>query len=96
MESKIKRAQGGAGAMQLVAKGDVEIGLTFLSEMDVPGIDVGRPPAAGDFDADYLGRVRILPCQGLSGSSGPLELLSSPQAAAVYKAHGMQPGSVSY
>src|SRR5262249_54433110 len=43
MEPKIKFGQGGAGAMAMLAKGDVEIGLTFLSEMDDPGIDVIGP-----------------------------------------------------
>ncbi len=40
VEAKLKRAQGGAGAMVLVAKGEAEIGLTFVSEMEDPGIDV--------------------------------------------------------
>ena len=39
----IKLAQGGAGAMAMVAKGEAEIGLTFLSEMEDPGIDVVGP-----------------------------------------------------
>src|SRR6185312_9455426 len=43
---KLKRAQGGNGAMKLVADGQVEIGLTFMSEMEEPGIDVlGALPA---------------------------------------------------
>src|SRR5437879_1257326 len=43
MQPKLKPAQGGAGAMAMVAKGEVEIGLTFLSEMDEPGIDPVGP-----------------------------------------------------
>jgi molybdate transport system substrate-binding protein len=43
MEPKIKHAQGGAGAMALAAKGEVEIGLTFMSEMGDPGIDIVGP-----------------------------------------------------
>src|ERR1700739_1283306 len=47
IESKIKRprgsgtggAGGGNAAMALVASGEVEVGMTFLSEMTVPGID---------------------------------------------------------
>ncbi len=38
MQPKIKPAQGGAGAMALAAKGEVEIGLTFMSEMGDPGL----------------------------------------------------------
>src|ERR1700676_5172521 len=33
MKPKIKLAQGGAGAMALLAKGEVDIGLTFISEI---------------------------------------------------------------
>src|SRR5437764_427473 len=39
MQPKIKRAQGGAGAMTMLAKGEVEIGLTFLSEITDPGVE---------------------------------------------------------
>jgi len=40
MAAKITRAQGGAGAMEMLAKGEVEIGLTFLSEIHDPGVEV--------------------------------------------------------
>src|SRR5258708_20295968 len=43
MQPKIKPAQRGAGAMPLAAKGQVEIGLTFMSEMGDPGIDIAGP-----------------------------------------------------
>src|SRR5215471_880238 len=43
VESKLKRAQGGAAAMAMTAKGEVEIGLTFLSEMKEPGLDIVGP-----------------------------------------------------
>src|SRR5207237_907713 len=43
MQPKITHAQGGAGAMALLAKGDVEIGLTFLSEITDPGVEVVGP-----------------------------------------------------
>jgi hypothetical protein len=33
MKPKIKSAQGGRGAMALLAKGDIDIGLTFISEI---------------------------------------------------------------
>ena len=39
MQPKITRAQGGAGAMTMLAKGEVEIGLTFLSEITDPGVE---------------------------------------------------------
>src|ERR1700691_2677961 len=43
VESRLKRAQGGAGAMAMAAKGEAEIGVTFVSEMDDPGVDVVGP-----------------------------------------------------
>src|ERR1019366_9426328 len=43
LQPKIKLAQGGAGAMELVAKGEAEIGLTPLSEMSHPRIDMVGP-----------------------------------------------------
>jgi molybdate transport system substrate-binding protein len=40
MQAKITRAQGGGRAMEMLAKGEVEIGLTFLSEIHDPGVEV--------------------------------------------------------
>src|SRR4051812_38481640 len=41
MEPKITRGQGGGGAMAMLAKGEVEMGLTFLSEIvDDAGVEV--------------------------------------------------------
>ncbi len=44
MKPKIKVAQGGRGAMELLAKGEVDIGLTFISEIITePGVEVVGP-----------------------------------------------------
>jgi hypothetical protein len=44
MKPKIKIAQGGRGAMELLAKGEVDIGLTFISEIITePGVEVAGP-----------------------------------------------------
>src|SRR5206468_2119274 len=44
MKPKIKIAQGGRGAMELLAKGEVDIGLTFISEIITePGVEVVGP-----------------------------------------------------
>jgi molybdate transport system substrate-binding protein len=91
MEPKIKRAQGGAGAMSLVAKGEVEIGLTFLSEMSDPGIDVVGPlPRAISTPTTLVGFVSAH-AKDPAAAKALLDYLSSPGAAAVYKAQGMQP-----
>jgi molybdate transport system substrate-binding protein len=92
MEPKIKRAQGGAGAMSLVAKGEVEIGLTFLSEMNDPGIDVLGPlPREISTPTTLVGFVSSH-AKNPAAAKALLDYLSSPDAAAVYKAQGMQPG----
>ena len=76
----------------IVAKGDAEIAMTFVSEMNDPGIDiVGVLPK------------EVLPWTPLVGfisahaknpvaAKALLQYLSSPEATAAYKAAGMQPG----
>jgi molybdate transport system substrate-binding protein len=88
---KIKRAQGGAGAMKLVAQGDVEVGLTFLSEMEEPGIEVLGPlPADISTPTRLVGFVSSH-TKDPAAAGTLLKYLSSPAAAAVYRAKGMQP-----
>jgi molybdate transport system substrate-binding protein len=92
MQPKIKRAQGGAGAMAMAAKGEVEIGLTFLSEMSEPGIDVVGPlPREISTPTTLVGFVSTH-AKDPAAAKALLDYLSSPEAAAVYKAQGMQPG----
>ena len=92
MQPKIKSAQGGAGAMALAAKGEVEIGLTFMSEMKDPGIDIVGPlPREISPPTTLVGFVSTH-AKDPAAAKALLEYLSSPEAAAVYKAQGMQPG----
>jgi molybdate transport system substrate-binding protein len=92
MESKIKRAQGGAGAMAMTARGEVEIGLTFLSEMDDPGIDVVGPlPIAISTPTTLVGFVGSRTKDAVAAKA-LLEYLSSRSAGAVYTGLRMQPG----
>ena len=92
MQPKIRRAQGGAGAMALAAKGEIEIGLTFLSEMNDPGIDVVGPlPRDISTPTNLVGFVSSR-AKDPAAARALLDYLSSPEAAAVYRAHGMQPG----
>jgi molybdate transport system substrate-binding protein len=92
IEPKIKRTSGGAGAMALVAKGEVEIGLTFLSEMKEPGIDVVGPlPLEISTPTSLVGFVSSH-AKDPAAAKALLDYLSSPDAAEVYKAQGMQPG----
>jgi molybdate transport system substrate-binding protein len=92
MESKIKRAQGGAAAMAMVAKGEAEIGLTFVSEMNEPGIDVVGPlPREISTPTSLVGFVSAH-TKDPEGAKALLDYLSSPDAAAFYKAQRMLPG----
>jgi molybdate transport system substrate-binding protein len=91
VEAKIKRAQGGAGAMKMAATGEVEIGLTFLSEMDDPGIDVVGPlPASISPPTQLVGFVSAH-SKNPAEAKALLTFMSSPAAAEVYRSLGMQP-----
>jgi molybdate transport system substrate-binding protein len=92
VESRLKRAQGGAAAMTMAAKGEAEIGVTFLSEMGDPGVDIVGPlPRSVSTPTTLVGFVSSH-AKDPAAAKSLLDYLSSPGAAAVYKAHGMQPG----
>ena len=89
---KVKRAQGGAGAMALLAKGEVDVGLTFLSEITDPGVEtVGVLPAAISTPTALVGFVSTH-ATSPDAARALLAFLSSPDAASVYRACGMEPG----
>jgi molybdate transport system substrate-binding protein len=84
MEPAIKRA--------MVAKGEAEIGLTFLSEMEEPGIDVVGPlPREISTPTSLVGFVSTH-AKDPAAAKALLEYLSSAGVAAVYEAHRMKPG----
>ena len=92
MQPKIKRAQGGAGAMTMLAKGEVEIGLTFLSEITDPGVEtVGILPGAISTPTALVGFLSAH-AKSPDAARALLRFLSSPDAAKVYAASGMKPG----
>lgn len=92
LQPKIKLAQGGAAAMAMTAKGEVEIGLTFVSEMRDPGIDIVGPlPRAISTPTGLVGYISTH-AKDPAAAKALLDFLSSPDAAAIYQAEGMQPG----
>lgn len=92
VESKLKRAQGGAGAMKMAADGEAEIGLTFLSEMENPGIDIVGPlPKVISPPTTLVGFIGAH-AKDPAAAKKLLAYLSSREAAAAYKAQHMQPG----
>jgi molybdate transport system substrate-binding protein len=93
MKPKIKIAQGGRGAMELLAKGEVDVGLTFISEIITePGVEV-----VGPLPRDISTRTALVGFV-TANSKEPeaakmlLRYLSPSEAATVYKQRGMQPG----
>jgi molybdate transport system substrate-binding protein len=91
VESKLKRAQGGAAAMTMAAKGEAEIGVTFVSEMGDPGVDIVGPfPKEIAPPTTLVGFVSAH-AKDPAAARALLDYLASPAAAPAYKAHGMQP-----
>jgi molybdate transport system substrate-binding protein len=92
MEPKLRRAQGGAGAMKLAATGEAEIGLTFMSEMEEPGIDIVGPlPREISTPTSLVGFISAH-AKDAKAAKALLDYLSSAEAAPVYKKLMMQPG----
>jgi molybdate transport system substrate-binding protein len=93
MRPKIKIAQGGAGAMALLAKGEIDIGLTFISEIITePGVEVVGPLPREISTPTALVGFLSTSAKFPDAARALLRYLSSPEAAAVYTAFGMQPG----
>src|SRR5215468_4791114 len=93
MKPKIKIAQGGRGAMELLAKGEVDIGLTFISEIITePGVEVVGPLPRDISTPTALVGFVFSHSREPEAAKALLRYLSSPEAAVVYKERGMQPG----
>jgi molybdate transport system substrate-binding protein len=93
MKPKIKIAQGGRGAMELLAKGDVDFGLTYISEiLPEPGVEVVGPlPGEISTPTALVGFISAH-TKDREAANALLRYLSSPEAAKVYQQRGMQPG----
>lgn len=92
MQPKIKPAQGGAQAMAMVARGEVEIGLTYQSEMTEPGIEIVGPlPAKISPPTRMVGFVSAH-AKNPAAAKALLKYLTSHATASVYREHGMHPG----
>ena len=93
MKPKLKTARAGSGAMALVAKGDAELGITFISEiLPEPGVTL-----VGPFPRDVAAPTALVAFVG-AASKAPdaakalIAFLAAPEAASVYRARGMEPG----
>jgi molybdate transport system substrate-binding protein len=93
MKPKIKPAQGGRGAMALLAKGDIDIGLTFISEIITePGVEVVGPLPRDISTPTALVGFISTQTKEREAAKALLGYLSGPDAAKVYKERGMEPG----
>jgi molybdate transport system substrate-binding protein len=92
MQPRLVRVQGGANAMVALAKGDTDIGLTFLSEIHNPGVDIVGPlPREISTPTGLVGFVSTH-SKTPEAAKALLSYLSSPEVAGVYKSLGMLPG----
>ena len=93
MKPKIKLAMGGAGAMKMLADGQVDVGLTFVSEIITePGVEVVGPLPEAISTPTRLSGFIGAHAKDPAAAKELLTYLSSADAAKVYKERGMVPG----
>lgn len=93
MRPKIKLAQGGAGAMKMLAEGQVDVGLTFVSEIITePGVEVVGPLPESISEPTRLSAFVGTHAKDPAAAKQLLDYLSSADAAKVYRERGMVPG----
>jgi molybdate transport system substrate-binding protein len=93
MKPKLKIAQGGAGAMAMLAKGEVDYGFTFVSEIITePGVEAVGPLPRDISTPTFLTAFLSADSKNAEAAKALISFLSSPAAAAVYKERGMLPG----
>lgn len=91
VQARLRRARGGAEAMRMVARGETEIGVTFVSEMNEPGADmVGPLPKQIAPSTTLVGFVSSH-AHNPAASRALLQYLSAPEAAVAYKSQHMEP-----
>ena len=95
VKSKIHLARGGAAAMAALASGEVEIGLTFYSEiLTEPGVEaVGMLPESMSAPTSLVAFVSSH-AKNAAAATALVKYLSSAEAAATYRKVGMQPAPV--
>jgi molybdate transport system substrate-binding protein len=93
LQGKLKASAGGAGAMAMLAKGEVDVGVTFVSEIITePGVELVGPLPRDVSPATDLVAFVSAQSHEADAARALIAFLSSPDAAAVYKERGMQPG----
>jgi molybdate transport system substrate-binding protein len=91
VQPKVKRVQG-VSLMKLLTNGDIDVAVTFSSEINDPGVEViGQLPREISTPTALVGFVSTH-AKEPGAAKALLTYLSSADAAAAYKACGMQPG----
>jgi len=91
MQPKVKRTPG-VSLMQLLTRGDIDFAVTFASEVNDPGVEVaGILPKQISTPTALVGFVSAH-ANAPEAAKAVLSYLSSAEAAAIYRACGMQPG----
>ena len=91
MKPKVKRVQG-VSLMQLLTRGDIDVAVTFSSEVNDPGVDVvGVLPREISTPTALVGFISSR-AKAPEAAKALLAYLSSADAATAYRACAMQPG----
>jgi molybdate transport system substrate-binding protein len=91
VQPKVKRVPG-VSLMTLLTNGDIDVAVTFSSEVNDPGVEVVGPlPREISTPTALVGFVSTH-AKAPDAAQALLTFLSSPDRAAAYKACGMQPG----
>jgi molybdate transport system substrate-binding protein len=89
MKPKVKRVQG-VSLMQLLTKGDIDVAVTFSSEINDPGVEVVGPlPREISTPTALVGFISSH-AKAPEAAKALLSYLSSPAAAAAYQACAME------
>jgi molybdate transport system substrate-binding protein len=92
MRPKTKFGQGSSGTLALVARGDAEVGFSFLARMNDPGIDVvGMMPREISPATILIGYISTQARNPLVARD-LLNYLASDEMIPIYRKHGIQPG----
>ena len=73
MQPKIKRVQG-VSLMKLLTRGDIDVAVTFASEINDPGVDVVGPLPRAISTSDRARGLHLLARESARGRQGALEL----------------------
>jgi molybdate transport system substrate-binding protein len=91
MQPKVKRVQG-VPLLELLKRGDIDVAVTFSSEVNDPGVEVvGTLPRDISTPTALVGFVSAH-AKSAEAAKALLAYLSGPEGAAAYRACAMTPG----